>query len=723
MKKIIFKQLIWLLGLSLALPLTSIAQGVTNEGFIPKQILDANLAKDENAVMNTNDASMWLHWDDGDNLDQWGFGFTAENFDLVVKWDPDDIADYDGWKITKMRFIILSPTPVLTLKIWEGPGTTEVYSQDIGTFTVGDWTVIDLDTAHSIDASTELWAGLNINMQFPDMSLVATDNGPPVDEYGNLYRLNGTWYSDYNNSNLQIYIEPVLTADFEADTTTFCSGTTVQFSDSSLLATSWDWTFEGGTPASSTDQNPTVVYNTPGYYDVTLVVSDGADFDTLVKTDYISSLETPAQADEPEGDSAICNNGNYIYTTNSVLYASDYDWELSPPDAGTLTVNGDSATLHSDASWTGDFTIKVRATNMCGDGDWSDDFEGTIVPTPSVFNLSEGGEYCDGGSGIEITQDGSEIDMDYELFLNGVTTGTIIAGTGSEISYGFFTDEGGYTATGTNGVCSNDMNGEPYITINYIPDTAATPIGDTAVCAGTTTDYTVMPIAGADTILWSLTPSDAGTIIGSGMDISIEWNADFEGTADLTAQGENECGVGEESDPLVINCSQTPAPEISGLSVVCDNTQEEYSTEENEGNTYEWTVTGGEIVSGEGTYQITVSWGDPGTGTVDLTETAGGTCEGIAETFDVTIDECIGFEDLEEAGLKVYPNPAHDFIIIQSENMINTVKLYDVTGREMATEKVNDNNYQLNTSKFKPGIYWLLIEGADSRTGKRIVLE
>jgi PKD repeat protein len=723
MKKLILQQLIWLMGLSLALPGYSVAQGITNEDFIPKQILDNDLAKEEKIVHNTNDAAMWLHWDDGENENQWGFPLVAENFDLVSKWDPSDITNYDGWKITKMRFIINSPTPILTLKIWEGPATTEVYSQGIGTFTAGDWTVIVLDTAQTIDASTELWAGLNINMQYPDMNVVSTDNGPPVDEYGNLYRLDGSWYSDYDNQNLQIWIEPILTADFEADTTTFCGGTTVNYSDSSLLATSWDWTFEGGIPATSTDQNPSVLYNTPGDYDATLIVSDGTDFDTLVKTDYISVLETPAQADEPEGDSAVCTDGSYTYTTDSVQYASDYEWGLDPSDAGVLTPNGTSATLQTDPTWTGDFSLKVRATNMCGDGDWSDDFEGTVVATPAVFTLSDGGEYCDGESGVEITQDGSEVDVDYELFFEGTTTGTIIAGTGSEISYGFFTDEGSYSATASNGTCDEEMNGLATIIITYIPDAASTPIGDTSVCAGTTTDYTVMPIEGADSILWSLDPPEAGTITGSDQDISIEWDADFEGMANLTAQGKNECGLGDESDALEITCSQTPAPEIEGSDVVCKEEEAAYSTAENEDNTYEWTVTGGEIITGEGTNQITVLWGDPGSGTVDLTETAGGTCEGIAETLDVTIDECTGFEDLTEAGIKVYPNPAHDYLIIQSENLISMVKLYDVTGREMANEKVNGNNYQLNTSKFKPGVYWLLIEGSDARTGKRIVLE
>ena len=79
-----------------------------------------------------------------------------------------------------------------------------------------------------------------------------------------------------------------LTAFFNADNTVVSPGGQVSFTDLSLgNPTSWEWTFEGGTPATSTEQNPVVTYNTPSVYDVTLTVSDGTDESTLVKEDYI----------------------------------------------------------------------------------------------------------------------------------------------------------------------------------------------------------------------------------------------------------------------------------------------------------------------------------------------------------------------------------------------------------------------------------------------------
>jgi photosystem II stability/assembly factor-like uncharacterized protein len=235
--------------------------------------------------------------------------------------------------------------------------------------------------------------------------------------------------------------EAPLSADFVADQTTICAGSSVNFTDLSTSATSWSWVFEGGTPATSTDQNPTVTYDNPGDYDVELTVSNASGSETETKVEYISVLVTPEQAEKPEGDSAVCTNNSYNYTTDEVDYAQEYDWELNPANAGTLTGNGTTATLQTANDWTGDFTIKVRATNICGDGDWSDDFEGTLSESPEFYEISDGGYYCDGGDGVEITQDGSDEGVDYELFHDDVSTGVIIAGTGSEISYGFFTEE------------------------------------------------------------------------------------------------------------------------------------------------------------------------------------------------------------------------------------------------------------------------------------------
>lgn len=87
-------------------------------------------------------------------------------------------------------------------------------------------------------------------------------------------------------------------AEFFADKTTVCVGETVQFTDDSYNAVSgWNWSFPSGSPANSTEQNPSVTYSTPGVYEVSLTATDGTTTDGETKTAYIRVL--PAGASIP----------------------------------------------------------------------------------------------------------------------------------------------------------------------------------------------------------------------------------------------------------------------------------------------------------------------------------------------------------------------------------------------------------------------------------------
>lgn len=71
------------------------------------------------------------------------------------------------------------------------------------------------------------------------------------------------------------FSDPGLNANFLAAPIHVWTGNSVSFTDkSSGDPTTWDWTFENGTPASSTEQNPTILYDTAGTYDVSLTVND-----------------------------------------------------------------------------------------------------------------------------------------------------------------------------------------------------------------------------------------------------------------------------------------------------------------------------------------------------------------------------------------------------------------------------------------------------------------
>lgn len=100
------------------------------------------------------------------------------------------------------------------------------------------------------------------------------------------------------------YGEDVLIDDFAifekgGDSVVIPAGETVNFES---LATgeikSYAWTFQGGTPATSTEENPSIVYNVPGKYNVALAVTNMDDetfFST--KTEFVEVQGFAPQAD------------------------------------------------------------------------------------------------------------------------------------------------------------------------------------------------------------------------------------------------------------------------------------------------------------------------------------------------------------------------------------------------------------------------------------------
>jgi len=80
---------------------------------------------------------------------------------------------------------------------------------------------------------------------------------------------------------------------FSADILVLCNSGEVHFTDNSTGGvTSWFWEFEGGNPATSTQQNPVVSYSVPSSYDVTLTVSNGTNNSQLTAINFITVSKT-----------------------------------------------------------------------------------------------------------------------------------------------------------------------------------------------------------------------------------------------------------------------------------------------------------------------------------------------------------------------------------------------------------------------------------------------
>ncbi|MCD4736521.1 MAG: PKD domain-containing protein, partial [Bacteroidales bacterium] len=161
------------------------------------------------------------------------------------------------------------------------------------------------------------------------------------------------------------------TAYFEADETIIPAGFTVSFTDlSEVVPTSWQWTFDGGTPATSTEKNPQIQYISQGVFDVTLTITNSEGSDSKTITGYITVGETTA----PEvyftvSDSVTCSGKDVIFTDMSLNFPVQWDWTFSP---GTVTfINGTNQNSQNPEVTfddSGIYTVALTATNSGGSG-------------------------------------------------------------------------------------------------------------------------------------------------------------------------------------------------------------------------------------------------------------------------------------------------------------------------------------------------------------------
>lgn len=147
--------------------------------------------------------------------------------------------------------------------------------------------------------------------------------------------------------------------DFLSSTVNACQGETVSFFDNSTATPiSWEWDFGDGN--TSTLQNPTHIYNTPGTYTVTLTADyQGSCSGTEVKTGFITVAEIPTvsfTADETQG----CGLPFSINFTNTSSGATSYLWDFG--DGGTATTS-DPGYDYMEA---GSYTVSLTATNDSG---------------------------------------------------------------------------------------------------------------------------------------------------------------------------------------------------------------------------------------------------------------------------------------------------------------------------------------------------------------------
>ncbi len=327
----------------------------------------------------------------------------------------------------------------------------------------------------------------------------------------------GTW-----ETPLYVPVTPV--AAFEASPTTVCAGSTVQFTDASQnFPASWSWTFSGGTPATSTAQNPSVVYSTAGTYNVKLKVTNTAGTDSLTQTFYITVNSAPTitassspSSYSPGGSSTLTASGGSTYTWSPST-------SLSATTGASVTANPTVTTTYTVTGTSGGCSVTNTVTI-------------TVNPTPTISASPSPASYCPGGSSTLTASGGNTYTWSPATSLSATTGGTISANPTVTTTY---------TVTGTNSSGCSATN-TVTVTVNPTPTITASPSPASYSPGGSST----LTASGGSTYTWSPATSLSATAGGT-----VSANPTATTTYTVTGTNSSECSA---TNTVTVTVNPTP---------------------------------------------------------------------------------------------------------------------------------------------------------------------
>ena len=222
--------------------------------------------------------------------------------------------------------------------------------------------------------------------------------------------------------------EPV--AEFESSEIMVTEGCSVDFTDLSVCyVDSWEWTFEGGIPSSSTDQYPQgIVYQNAGTYDVTLKVTNNFGDNTITKSDFIevSTSATPV-VEFFASDSAVCTGATVNFTDYSEVCPESWNWEITPSSFEYVNgTNPSSQNPEVQFNQAGAYSVSLTVTNSNGSATLAKDdyIQAGGTPFPFYEDFESGNAEQNGWTIVNPDND----DVTWEIFAVSGNGGTKAAG-------------------------------------------------------------------------------------------------------------------------------------------------------------------------------------------------------------------------------------------------------------------------------------------------------
>ncbi len=432
--------------------------------------------------------------------------------------------------------------------------------------------------------------------------------------------LNGCLTSDTVN----ITVNPLPAVSASANPNTICAGAAVTLTASG--ATTYGWAIS--TAPGVTISTDSVITVTP--LTTTTFILTGTSAALCSNTTTVTVTVNPLPNVQIAAVSDTVCIGDTVTLTGTG--ASSYSWSIL--GGGSL---GNSTSIQVSPTTPTTYVVVGTDGNLCVN---SDTLTLYVKPGPTLASVAGTVSVCPGVTGVMYWVINSNPNSNYTWV---VTNGTIVSGQNTDtivvdwsVTPGIGTVQ--VIETTDQGCVSNPV--VLSISINPLL-TPVAPTGPTSFCDNNALGvlYSTLNTPGS-TYQWY---AQGGNIVGGNgsANVTVDWTATGPAVVALWYEETSFTNVDTcfgTSDTLYVTLNPAPvAGPVSGPSGICVNDSGSFSVPLTAGSSYNWTVSGGTLVSGNGTNTINATFNTTGNATITLIETNSFGCSDTI-SYPVTIN-------------------------------------------------------------------------------------
>ncbi|MBP6978904.1 MAG: PKD domain-containing protein, partial [Lentimicrobiaceae bacterium] len=513
------------------------------------------------------------------------------------------------------------------------------------------------------------------------------------------------------------------TADFEASDPTITPGGSVNFFDLSLgKPVEWEWTFTGGEPPTSTDQDPQgIVFTEYGTHTVKLTASNPFGSDTETKTGYITVGDAPV-ADFYADQTEIVSGGAVYFYDASLKNPTSWSWQFEGGNPSTSFIQNPGPIYYSVP---GVYKVKLTAINDFGaDTETRPGYITVLGPPNADFSANQ--TMIPVGGSVNFTDLSTGNPTEWAWSFQG---GTPSESTDQHPQGIVYNEAGEFNVTLS---VTSDIGTDDTTMVGYIQVVSAPVPNFTSperyLQAGTSTTFVDYTSGNPDSWLWEF---EGGTPATSDAQDPGEIVYNTVGDFDVTLTATNEYGSQSVTKPNYIHVGDVPQADFmaSGTFIAVGEGINFSDLSTNNPTSWSWVFEGGTPGTSSAKNPVNITYEQ--VGIYDVTLTVTNTYGQDTEVRDNFVEVgYVGIEDrkLTAENIDLYPNPTtgelvldlkgdiRDVISIQCFNSVGE-RLLEITGGQGILHQM-----QIDLAGNPPGLYLLSVQIDDDVIIKRVTL-